>query len=179
MAIIKEITERKSIRKYKSDAVSKKQILEILEAGRLAPSGNNSQPWRFILVWNEDMKKKIIQVDNNQAWMYSAPVLIVCVADLTSRQKDVMDSTADDSPSVDLKKIIRDSAVCIENMLLQATHLGLGTCWTGWYDQEPMKKVLGLNDEHYVVGVIAVGYADEAPKARPRKSLEELIIAEY
>lgn len=179
MAVIKEISERKSIRKYKSDAVSRKQILEILEAGRLAPSGSNTQPWRFILVWDNEMKKQIIEVDHNQAWMHSASALIVCVADLTSRQKDKIDSTADDSTSADLKKIIRDSAVCIENMLLQATHLGLGTCWTGWYDQEPMKKVLGLNDEHYVVGVITVGYADEVPKARPRMSLEELIIAEY
>lgn len=178
-SIVDEITSRRSIRKYKKDFVSRDQILEILEAGRLAPSGNNSQPWRFIIVSNDEKKEEIVRVDHNQEWMLDAPYFIVCVADITSRQKTDFESTAEDSTGVNLKKIIRDTAVCIENMLLQATRLGLGTCWTGWYEQEPMKKVLELDERYYVVGVITVGYADENPDVRPRKAMDELIIAEY
>jgi len=179
MAIINGITERRSIRKFKTDDVSRDQIIEILEAGILAPSGNNSQPWRFIIVKDKDKREEIIKVDHNQKWLENAPVLIACIADITSRQAEGFDNLGDDSSDMDVKRIIRDTANCIENMIIQATAMGLGTCWTGWYDQQKMKETLGLDKQHYVVGVLAVGYADENPTKRPRKSLDELIIGDY
>ena len=60
-------------------------------------------------------------------------------------------------------------------MMLEAEHQGLATCWTGWYDQKEMKAALGVPDDKYVVGVLTLGYADEAPAARPRKPLEDIV----
>ncbi len=68
-----------------------------------------------------------------------------------------------------------DAAIAISYMLLEAQHLKLGTCWTGWYEQAEMRKVLKLPEYLYVSGVITLGYADEKPELRPRKSLDEIV----
>ena len=60
-------------------------------------------------------------------------------------------------------------------MLLEADYLGLGICWTGWYRQKEIRAVLGVPDDKYVCGVICVGYADEKPKQRPRRALEDMV----
>ena len=88
MKVLKEIRDRRSTRKYLDKQVSHEDILSVLEAARLAPSGSNTQPWRFIVVTSQDTKRKIVQVDHNQEWMMSAPVFIVCVADISCRIAD-------------------------------------------------------------------------------------------
>lgn len=83
--------------------------------------------------------------------MLNAPVLIVCVADISCRIKDTKDVVLDENTIChELKQIIRDTAIAIEHFLLQATHLGLGSCWTGWYEQsEIFKKIF------YIIGSIS------------------------
>lgn len=174
--MMQEIKTRRSIRKYKDRQVSDTDLMKILEAGRLAPSGSNTQPWHFIIIKNEEIKKAISEIDHKQEWMLKAPIFIACVADIRCRiespEKICCDEKCD---SFELKQIIRDSAIAIGYMLLEAEHIGLGTCWTGWYAQEDMKRVLGLPDYMYVNGIITLGYADEFPNSRPRKSLEEIV----
>ncbi|WP_332841048.1 nitroreductase family protein [Paraclostridium bifermentans] len=85
---MKEIKNRRSIRRYKSLGVEESKIQKILESAMLAPSGSNTQPWNFIIVKAEDTKQKLAKVNNNQDWMMSAPVMIVCVADIESRIED-------------------------------------------------------------------------------------------
>ena len=159
MSLLSEITERRSIRKYKSDPLTDEQLLELITAACLAPSGSNEQPWDLIIVKSKEMKEKICQADHNQKWMLSAPVFIVCVGKSSYRKDGSMERT------------IRDSSIAITHLLLQASHMGLGTCWTGWYEQEEMKSLLGLGDGDHVTGVITVGYADENPSARPRRKI--------
>ena len=164
MAILSEIKDRRSIRKYKSVEVTDELLNELLTAAFLAPSGSNEQPWDFIIVKSKEMKEKICQADHNQKWMLQAPVFIVCIGKSSYRKDGSMERT------------IRDCSIAIAHLLLQAQHLGLGTCWTGWYEQDEIRNLLGLTSEDYVTGIITVGYADESPAARPRRTLSFKVI---
>ena len=119
---MKVIENRRSIRKYKSTNVDDELIMKMIKSASLAPSGNNTQPWHFIIVDNESLKEKISRVSHNQSWMKSAPVFIVCIADLRSRIKNDEIIIADEDSSLfELKKIIRDTAISIEHLVLEAT----------------------------------------------------------
>lgn len=174
--MIKEIEMRRSIRRYKNQPVEEEKILQLLESARIAPSGSNTQPWHFIIVKSEEIKQKISKVSHDQKWMNTAPVHIVCVADIRSRIKEDVDiSLNENSQEPELKLIIRDASIAIEHIVLEAENLGLGTCWVAWFIQEEIRPILNIPEDKYVVGIIPVGYADEMPKARPRKKLEEII----
>jgi nitroreductase len=175
--MIKEIKRRRSIRKYINKAVEDEKIIKLLESARLAPSGSNTQPWHFIVVKSESAKQKLAEVSHNQQWMISAPVFIVCVADISSRLAagDEYISLNEESPQEELKQIIRDTAISIGHILLEADNLELGTCWVAWFIQEEIRPILNIPSDKYVVGILTVGYANEIPKARPRKKLEEIV----
>ncbi|MBU3092140.1 nitroreductase family protein [Clostridium sp. CF011] len=172
----KEITARRSIRKYIDKPVENEKITQLLESARLAPSGSNTQPWHFIVVKSELSRQKLAKVSHNQKWMISSPVFIVCVADIRCRiEDDVNVLLNEDSSQEELKQIIRDTSICIGHMLLEADNLGLGTCCVAWFIQEEIRPILNIPDDKYVVGIITLGYANETPKARTRKKLKELI----
>lgn len=173
---MKEIENRRSIRKYQDRKVEKEKLEQILESARLAPSGSNTQPWTLVIVESQDTKEKLTKADHNQLWMLSAPIFIVCVADIRCRiQEDKTVILDENSPEPELKQIIRDTAVAIEHMLLEAEHLELGTCWTGWFDQTDVRPILDIPEDKYVCGIITLGYSDESPMQRPRKSLEDMV----
>lgn len=174
--MMEEIKMRRSIRKYLDQSVEDAKIIQLIESARLAPSGSNTQPWHFIVVKSELAKQKLAEASHDQKWMLSAPVFIVCVADIRSRIKDDIHLTVDeDSSQQEVKLIIRDTSIAIEHILLEATSLGLGTCWVAWFIQQEIRPILNIPSDKYVVGIITVGYADEKPAARPRKKLEEII----
>ena len=173
--MIKEIKMRRSIRKYINKSVEDEKIIQLLESARLAPSGSNTQPWHFIIVKSEVTREKLAEVSHNQKWMISAPIFIVCVSDIRCRiSEDVGISLNEDSPQEELKQIIRDTAISIGHILLEADNLGLGTCWVAWFIQEEIRPILNIPADKYVVGIITLGYANEEPKARPRKKIEEI-----
>ncbi|OOM79879.1 nitroreductase family protein [Clostridium sp. BL-8] len=174
--MIKEIEIRRSIRKYINKPVEDEKIIELLEGARLAPSGNNTQPWRYIIVKSEEMRRKVMEASHNQKWMLTAPIFIICVADIRCRIKEEINiDINDNSPQDELKRIIRDTSISAGYMLLQANNLGLGVCWVAEFTQEEIRPVLNIPSDKYVVGVITVGYPDEQPKARPRKNFEEIV----
>lgn len=174
--MIKEIKTRRSIRKYKDCPVEEEKLLQMLESARVAPSGSNTQPWHFIIVKSETNRRRLADISHNQKWMLTAPVFIVCIADIRSRIKDNTELSLDEnSPQNELKQIIRDTAIAVEHMVLTAENLGLGTCWVAWYKQEELRPVLNIPSDKYVVNILTVGYADEAPRARPCKKLEVMI----
>lgn len=173
--MIKEIEMRRSIRKYSNKPVEDEKINELLESARLAPSGNNTQPWHYIVVKSEEMRQKIVEASHNQKWMFTAPVFIVCVADICCRIKEGDVYLDDNSPQDELKRIIRDTSISTGYMLLEANNLGLGVCWVAEFTQEEIRPVLNIPSDKYVVGVLTIGYPDENPKARPRKKLEDMV----
>lgn len=174
--MIREIETRRSIRKYKDQPVEEEKLQQILESARLAPSGSNTQPWHFIVVKTERSRKKLAEKSHNQHWMVTAPVFIVCVADIRSRvNEDVSLVLNENSPQHEVKQIIRDTAIAAEHIVLAAENLGLGTCWIAWFNQADIRPVLNIPPDKYVLSIITVGYADEQPKARPRKKSEDII----
>lgn len=173
---MREIEERRSIRHYKDKEVEPELVDKLLESARLAPSGSNTQPWNFIVVRNRETIEKLAFVTHKQKWLSKVPLLLVCVADSKRRFQDGAFRPVDDySVLPELKMMIRDSAIAMEHISLEAVHLGLGTCWACWFEQKDIRPVLNVPEDHYVVGLIAVGYPDEEPEARPRKSMEEMV----
>jgi len=173
--MLNEIITRKSIRNYTEKPISDEIIAQLLESARLAPSGSNTQPWHFIIVRSESTRKKIAEISHNQKWMVSAPVHIVCVADIRSRiSENIQISIDENSPQHEVKQIIRDTSIAVEHMVLEAEHLGIGACWVAWFTQEEIRPVMNIPSDKYVVCILTIGYKEEQPKARPRKKLEEI-----
>jgi nitroreductase len=170
------IEKRRSIRKYKSIKINDNIINELIKSAILAPSGDNTQPWHFIIVDDIEIKREIAKSSHNQKWMASAPILIVCIADICSRIKDCENLILDEESNIfELKQIIRDTTISIEHIVLEAVNQGLGTCWIAWYKQNEIKTLLGIPNNKYVVGILTIGYADEKPTQRSRKTMEEII----
>lgn len=174
--MIEAIRNRRSIRKFTNRPIEESKLTEILEAARLAPSGNNSQPWHFIMVKSPDMRHKLAVASHNQLWMETAPILIVCVADIRCRVKeDTAVSLDDDSPLLEFKKLIRDTSIGIEHMVLEASNQGLGTCWVAWFEPKEIAELLEVPADKYVQAIIPIGYPDEDPEPRPRKPLQSIL----
>ncbi len=191
----KVIYNRRSIRKYLDKQVSKKLIEQIIDAGRVAPSAKNRQPWRYIVLGGESkseflehMWKGILREENECAmlpestngladakntWniMTQAPILIVVINDNGKNPFDEIDA---DSRFVEICDNLSIGA-SIENMLLKATELGLGTLWIAntCYAYKELTQYLETSQQ--LVGAIALGYANEAPMQRPRKKMEEIV----
>jgi len=174
--MLEVIANRRSIRKYNSKNVEEELVYKLLESARMAPSGSNTQPWNFIIVRSDAIKEEIVKADSNQQWMKDASVFIVCIADIRCRIKDEREIYLDENSELyELKQIIRDTAVAIDHIMLEAENLGLSTCWTGAYKQDEMRPIMNIPNDKYVVGVITIGYADEERKPAPRRHLEDMV----
>lgn len=122
--MLEQIKIRRSIRKYLDKPVDDDKIIQILESARVALSGSNTQPWHFIIVKSEITRQKLAEVSHNQKWMKSAPVFIICVADIRVRIKDNIEISLDEnSPHQELKQIIRDTSIAIEHIVLEAENI--------------------------------------------------------
>ena len=190
--MIEAITNRRSIRKYKDKPVSKEAITEILQAGILAPSSKNRQPWKFIVAegdakaascqaMEEGLKREkktpfipesspYITGAEHTLWiMRQAPVLIFIVNPLASSFEKVLSNDERVSEICNSQSI----GAAIENMTLEATAQGLGSLWicNSFFAQRELSDWAG--GELYAV--LAVGYADEAPDTRTRKRMEDMI----
>ncbi|CDE38810.1 MAG: nitroreductase family protein [Bacilli bacterium] len=177
MDTIKAIEDRRSIRKYKDIDVDKEIILDILNAGRLAPSAKNRQPWYFIKVSTKmkneiaDLMLNYVQNKEKDGRLYSvsftanvikeAPVLIL-----------ILKSKDDEWDRYDTLSV----GAAIENMCLRSTELNLGTLWIGDTDfvENEILDMTKHNDMELVSSLV-IGYPNQEPKMRPRKDLEEIV----
>ena len=186
MEILKPILSRRSVRRYKDKPVDDEQIRTLLESARRAPSGDNSQPWSFIVVKSAEMRRRVTAACHNQKWMMQAPVHIVCVGDMEARLKDLIkkDETIrstshlkvqENSALHELKLVIRDTAIAGDHLVLQAESMGLATCWVAWFEQKGLRPVLDIPADKYVIAVICVGYAVKNLKPRARKPLKDMV----
>ena len=162
--VLSTIIKRRSIRKYTAKYIDDALVTTILEAGRWAPSGLNNQPWKFVVIKDEVVKKKlagctkysgiVLECDTAIAVFYSLP-------DGYDRDKDAMGIGA-----------------CIQNMLLAAESLGIGSVWLGEIlnKKKHVNEILGVNDKNELMAVIAFGYPDENPKAT-RRNLDSMILS--
>jgi nitroreductase len=198
------IEKRRSIRKFKEDAVPDGCISALLDAARLAPSGCNAQPWRFKIVQDSEIKMKLANAAYDQSFIARAPVVLVCCADIrgylegtVSGIQDLGQTGAIDERIVKLllrrtsqmetqmKLMSREQlasrmafnvAIALEHIVLRAMDFGLGTCWVRLIEEQKVKEIFGWDDNLFVVALLPIGYPDESPQPRKRLSIEELII---
>ena len=162
MEFIDLVTKRKSVRRYKPDAVPEDDLRYMLEAARLAPSWANTQCWHFVVVTDEAVKAGIGEAGFR--WTARAPVLIVACAD-----------AARVGAKKDQEYYLVDIGIAMEHLILAATERGLGTCWIGGFDEDVVKVALGVPANIRVVAYTPLGYPNETPQAMSRKSLEEIV----
>ena len=168
--IYEVIKKRVSVRKYRPDQVPDDLLNRIMEAARLAPSAKNLQPWHFIIVRDEKLRKDLVPACRNQHFIAEAPVVICGCAD-KNRCYAKMGGIIYSYP-VDL-------GIAMEHIILAATAEGLGTCWIGAFDEEEVKKILMVPDHLTVVALTPLGYPATEPRPRPRKTLDEITSFEY
>lgn len=170
MEFLQLAKKRYSVRKYESRKVEEEKLLKILEAGRVAPTGANKQPQRFIIVKEEEGLKKLKKGAN----VYGAPLAIIVCADHSASWKRPYDGK-------DIADI--DASIVTDHMMLQAEELGLGSVWICYFDPEAIRKEFKIPEGIEPVNILAIGY-DAGEAASPdrhdklRKPLGELIIAE-
>lgn len=185
MDVFEAIKNRRSIRRYKPDPVDEKDIEAILEAGRWAPSWANTQCWRFMVVRDRDIKAKLAgtlinirradreSVNPAAAAMATVPVVIaVCAQMGRSGCRHGTDSSEFETDKGDW--FMFDTALAVQNMVLAAHALGLGTVIIGAFDAPKAEKALGIPDGYRVVALFPVGVPDQEGKVPPRKELSEI-----
>lgn len=175
MELVSAIEERRSIRKYKEQEVSDEILLELIRCATLAPSGHNRQPWKFQIVKGELKNKiadtlyqKTIDIEGSTAphtagIIKNAPALIIVYLTEYNENNYLYD--------------ILSIGGAVENILLRATDMDLGSLWIGNTSliEEELKEILDIDLR--VVSTVAIGYKDQNPHARPRKELEEVLIS--
>jgi nitroreductase len=169
MEIFATIRKRRSIRLYKKKPVEKEKLNRILEAGRLAPSAGNKQPWRFIVVTDKKAKEKL-RAAYDEEWFVTAPVIIIGCA---VPEEAWVRTDGQEYWMVDV-------AIAMQNMILTATELGLGTCWIADFNEEATRKMLKLPPNIRVVAMTPLGYpAKEKRPVTNRKTLTEIVHHEH
>jgi len=163
------LQKRRSIRRYKPYAIPHSDLEKILQAARLAPSTNNSQSWRFIVV-KEPQTIALLGQPTQQKFIANANAIIVVLGE----QQNTC------CPGNRARWHLQDPMIAAEHLVLAATALGYGTCWIATYESRPVefiqqvKTELEIPENMDIVVLVALGVPDEAPSARPRKPLEEI-----
>ena len=168
MAILELVRRRRSVRRYKPREVEEDKLLEVLEAARLAPSADNRQPWRFIVVRSREVRERLLEA-HGKRWLAEAPVVIVgcAVPGEAWRRGD----------GEEYWKV--DVAIAMEHIALAATSLGLATCWVASFNEEAVRRVLEIPPGVRVVALMALGYPDEDKgEVVDRKRLDEVVCYE-
>jgi nitroreductase len=204
-ATMKVIQDRRSIREWTDEPVSEEDLQMILEAGRQAPSGENAQPWRFIIVRDPETRKKLgalagggsgrrftaefvtNQMQERFASLQDEAKKKAAFEKLTSGQVSAFLANAPLNILVCGKKDVwdtpYDTSAAIENMLLMVTALGLGACWViapciDIRDEERLKQLLGIPSEIKAVSLISIGRPTRPHRQRPRLPMNQLVFSE-
>ena len=174
MTFLELVKKRKSTRRYSARPVPREVIDRCLEAARLAPSACNSQPWYFIVIDDEKLKDTLAKgafsrIYSMNSFAKEAPVLIVVVTE----RSNYIARLGGYFKGVQYSLI--DIGIACEHLILQAEEEGLGTCWLGWFNENAVKKVLGLPKEKKIDVIISMGYPEEeGTRDKARRSLSEI-----
>jgi len=204
-ATMKVIQDRRSIREWTDEPVSEEDLAKILEAGRQAPSGENAQPWRFIVVKDPATRKKLAalagggsgrrftaefvtkQMHERFAGLKDEAKKKAAFEKLTSGQVSQFSENAPVTIIVCGKKDVwdtpYDTSAAIENMLLMITALGLGACWViavcfDVREEERTKELLGIPEGFKTISLISVGHPTRPHRQRPRLPIHQLVFKE-
>jgi nitroreductase len=168
------IINRQSDRKYSDKAVEKEKLKRIVEAGRMSPSANNEQAWKFIVVTDPELLLKISEAASSKlfkmnSFLSQAPVQIVLV-----REKPDLSSQIGAAIKRKDYSLI-DIGIAAENICLQARAEGIGSCMIGWFDERMLKKLLNIPRSKRVELIITLGYSLSEQREKRRKPAEETV----
>ena len=159
MDAIQAMKSRVSIRKYKNRPVPREVLEDIIDCGRLAPTGYNHQPWVFIVVTDQDIRNKVGEAAKYGRFIKDAGA---CVAVFCEKDKETT---------------LEDACAATENIIIASQAHGLGTCWVNSYKKahsEEIKDILNCPENYELITLLAVGYPDEE-RQTPKKSLSEVM----
>jgi nitroreductase len=166
MKFIELAEKRRSIRGYKSDPVPDELLNEILQAGNLAPTAKNSQPFHFIVVRDPDTLDELAAAYPRPFFREAPVVIVICTEPAKGWTRDLHDG----------KNYCEvDAAIAVDHMTLAAADLGLGTCWIAAFDPAKVKTTMGLPEGIEPIALLTLGYPNETGREKIRKSLDELI----
>ena len=166
MEVYDAIKARKSVRSYDEKPVPSEVLERVLEAGQMAPSASNVQPWHFIVV-TDQQKRVALSAGRYAKFLKNTPVVLVGLGDREAAPEwHVVDVT-----------------IALENIVLAATAEGLGSCWIGSFHESEVKAALSIPDRWEVVAMLALGYEKEkmdlaraiVTRIRKRKTLSEIV----
>jgi len=171
----KLVSQRKSIRRFNEKQLERKDVSTCLEAARLAPSAQNAQPWRYLVIDDPEVKNKF--ADKAFSGIYSvskfarkAPVLVLVMAELNV----ITHRIGKQIQNIQFHLI--DIGISGEHLVLQAEELGIGTCWMGWFSIRKTRKFFNIPKKYKIVALIAMGYYDKKPsRERKRKKIEQIV----
>ncbi len=168
MDFLELVKTRYACRFYQPRTVEQSKLLRVLEAVRLAPSGSNRQPWKFIVVQDQEVKRRLVRACANQRFIATAPVVIAGCGLMPDR---IMSCGIPGDPV--------DVAIAMEHLALAATAEGLATCWIGAFSQDEVREVLGVPPTARVIDLMTLGYPADGPHPKTRKPLSEIITLNY
>jgi len=166
MDVSEAIRQRYSCRHYQDKPLEQNTLAAVLEAARQAPSAKNLQDWRLVVVTDKQTKKKLAAAANNQTFLEEAGAIIVActVSDHVMRCGQAVGPI--------------DVAIALEHIALQATELGLATCWIGSFYPDKVKPIVGIPDSVTIVELMALGYPADPPKEHRREPTDRIVTFE-
>jgi len=199
LTVMEAIVQRRSVRNFKPDPLSGEVLRELVEAARLAPSGSNIQPWRFLVVIDPQERKQLRALAANQRFIEEAPAVFVCCADLDvyrpgavrrKGQEVILDEYVPEmdvdfdfsvpNPENDLRVRVQSAvlnvAIAVEHIVLAAASRGLGSCWVGAFDGKGIRNMFGLPRNILVLALLPVAVPAGVLPPRPRMEQEEILL---
>ena len=168
MRIPEMIRERRSVRAFTGRDVSEEDVELLVEAACWAPSAGNRQPWEFVVVRDEEVKRGLVEAAGGQSFIAEAPVVFVVCADPGRSASRYGRRGAD-------LYCLQDTAAAVQNLLLTAAANGLGGCWVGAFDEGKAAEAVGVPRGMRPVAIVPVGYPAERPPPTPRRRSSEVI----
>jgi nitroreductase len=168
------ILKRQSDRKYSNKPIEKEKLDRIIEAGRMAPSACNAQPWKFIMVTEPDLLENVATASSAKllgmnSFVNQAPVMIVVVREQPNFSSKVGGTIKNKDYS------LIDIGIAAANICLQASSEGIGSCIIGWFDEGMIRKLLGIPRAKRVELIITLGYSLSDQREKRRKPAGETV----
>jgi nitroreductase len=186
--IVELLSVRSSVRKFQDKPVPTEVVQEILQAGRLSPSGGNEQPWVFGVITDRALIAQIAEIAHRQTWIARAPLLIVLVTigvddsrggrDI---QKDRFPEYAETISQMDqslywaLNQEEHQSKIAGTHMALAALEHGVGSCWVSRFGVRRLKDLLDLPEGHMPSEILVFGYPEQMRAPTPKKNMQEVV----
>ena len=168
MNVSEVVKKRCAVREFKSKLISDDELRKILEAARWAPSPFNTQPWEFIIKSKETLKA-ISKYARYYPHLESAPMVIAVVVPPVNEKFTWVERIGETRFA---------AAMCVQNMMLAAWELGIGSCWVS-IERDEVRKILNIPDTHFLLAIVPLGYPEKVPEHHERsKRLEDIVFYE-